>query len=103
MTARGPLWRAIIWIERFLPVPAAAMPEVERSSTARRRAFLVPLLIGSAVLALMLGRHRDELGEMMLLNLALVEQSILVVAFCIAIAAVAVGMKAWRDARGQRW
>ena len=103
MRAHGALWRGIVWIERFLPVPAAAMLKVERSSTARRHAFLVPLLIGLAVLARMLGRHRDELGQIMLLNLALVEQSILAAALCIAIAAIAVGIKAWRDARGQRW
>ena len=103
MRAHGVLWRGIIWIERFLPVPAAAMSKVERSSTARYHAFLVPLLIGSAVLARVLGRHRDELGEIMLLNFALVEQLILVAALCIAIAAIAIGIKAWRDARGQRW
>ena len=106
MSERGALWRAILWVERFLPEPRPMTAEVDRPGSARRRGmFVMPFAILSAVMP-MLVRQRHELDEIVVRNRVAVEQLALVFTCCVGLAtvgfAIHVGTKAWRDAKGAR-
>ena len=101
MSAGSYPWQAILWVERFLPKPRPthALSDAERS-IARRRAAFVPLLVVLTITMPAVVRARHQLGPLLRQNHVALEQLMLVVAACIAVAAIGVGVMAWRDAKG---
>lgn len=96
----SPLWRGILWVERFLPTPPTPpTPPADPSPAAKRKAVMATQVILLAVVVPSLLRRRHEVGAIIREDHVALEQVVLVLAVCIAVAAFAFGVKAWRDAR----
>lgn len=102
MSGQGRIWRSILWIERFLPTPAAPLSTPERSVAARRSAADVPLVVGLAILVPALLRNRHDVGTMLRENIVLFQQVFLGLIIVSALAVVIAGVVTWRreDRRG---
>ncbi|WP_375399085.1 hypothetical protein [uncultured Sphingomonas sp.] len=96
MSERGPIWRSILWVERFLPTLAPALPKSEQAAVARRRAAFVPLVVVPFVLIPALLRNRHELGMMLRENIVVFQQILLGFVILSALAVVIAGVVTWR-------
>ena len=101
MSAGSYPWQVILWVERFLPKPTPRSSDAERSIVRRRGAF-VPLMIVLTITMPAVARARHQFGPLLRQNHVALAQLMLLVAACVAIAAIGVGVTAWRDAKAVR-
>ncbi len=90
------IWRAIGRIESVLP----AVDAPAETDTRNRRLTALTLSIGpGAIVAVNVFKEREVLGAVLHFNAVMLQQAVLVLAGCVAVAGVGFGVKAWHSAR----
>ncbi|WP_294298973.1 hypothetical protein [uncultured Sphingomonas sp.] len=91
------IWRAIGRIESVLP--AVDAPDAEADTRNRRLAALTLSIVPGAIVAVNVFKEREVLGAVLHFNAVMLQQAVLVLAGCVAVAGVGFGVKAWHSAR----
>lgn len=96
-TGRGrtPIWRAILWVERFLPKPVEN--RWDNSKEARHRGFTC-IVLASVVLPIIV-RERGVFAEIWPRWHGMIEQFVLLVAIVMAVAVILAWVVTWRRER----